>query len=102
MPALLNRMSIRPKRVDGRVHGGRDGRVVAHVGGEGEALDAELRGTRAASESRSADDAHRVARVAQRPRDVERAMLRALAGERERGGAPLAVRGAGDERHPAR
>ena len=46
-------MSIRPNRVDRRLDGRRDGRVVAHVGGERQALDAERRHA-SARQSRSA------------------------------------------------
>ena len=42
MPALLKRMSIRPNRSTVPFHRAGDGRVVAHVAGEGEALGPEL------------------------------------------------------------
>ncbi len=97
MPALLNRMSIRPKRLDRGVHGGRDGRVVPHVGREGEAQGPEAPALLGQAGEIGAR-AECVAGVGQRPGDVERRDPRAFPGQRHGHGAALAMRGAGDER----
>ena len=100
MPALLNRMSIRPKRLDRGVHGGRDGRVVPHVGREGEAEGPE-RAALLGQAGEVGGRAEGVARVGERPGHVECRDPRAFASQRHGDGAALAMRGAGDERNLA-
>ena len=97
MPALLKRTSIRPKRSIASSTPAFDGGVVADVGDDGQAGGAErleLGGQRAELVGR----AHRIARVLELARDVERDDVVALAGERDGGDPALAVGGAGDER----
>jgi nitronate monooxygenase len=73
------------------------GLVVANVGDERQALGRDF--VAQALELRGR--AHPVARVLQRLADVERDDVIAVLGQRERGGAALAVGGAGDQGHHA-
>ena len=85
-----------PEPLDGSIDRGADRGVVAHVADEGEAFGTEFL-ARAGQRAEVVFAAERVAGIGERPRDVEGRDPVARGGERERGGAPLPVGGAGDE-----
>ena len=78
---------------DGRA----DGSIVADVGGERQAVDAQ-RTTLLGQGLEVVGRAHGIAGISQRPRDIEGRDPDPLAGQRQGRRPPLPVRGAGDQR----
>ena len=90
IPALLNRMSIRPNRSAADGDGRTDRYVIPDVGRERQTLDPE-RAARGSQRIELGTRPQPVAGIFERPRDVERDDVHSFARQRQRRRLPLAV-----------